>query len=135
MTIQEAEAALRRDPARVAPEVRAEIVRVHGESGYQRLAQDARGSMPVRVDGNVARFSVVNTGYGSFSTRVESAPATPAQAPTGANTDWKRELAESPYNMSAAARTAMDAELGVEKARRMRVEAGQSRAHQIKVTK
>ena len=48
-----------------------------------------------------------------------------AEAPA---TDWLRvaqELAQNPLKMSAGARQAMDAELGVEKARKQRIDAAQ----------
>jgi hypothetical protein len=49
--------------------------------------------------------------------------------------DWEREFAENPIGMSSAARQRMDAKYGVEKARRMRLEAGQRQAEAIKVLK
>lgn len=49
--------------------------------------------------------------------------------------NWKLELGQNPIGMSAAARTAMDAELGVDKARRMRLEASREQTERIKVTR
>lgn len=51
---------------------------------------------------------------------------------TGAN--WNREFADNPLNMSAAAISQMNAELGKEVAQRKRVEAALSRGLNIKVT-
>ena len=71
---------------------------------------------------------------------VPSAPAQPpisdkgSPAPGGV-LDWEREFAENPIGMSAAARQRMDAKYGVEKARRMRVEAAQRQAEQIRVSR
>lgn len=48
--------------------------------------------------------------------------------------NWKLELGQNPIGMSPAARTAMDAELGVEKARKMRLEASRQQAERIRVT-
>lgn len=52
----------------------------------------------------------------------------------GGVVNWERELAENPIGMSAAARAAMDAKHGAEKARKMRLEAAQSQAQRIRVT-
>lgn len=46
---------------------------------------------------------------------------------------WKAELVERPFDMSAAARRQMDAELGAEPARRRRLEAAAAFAPHIKV--
>lgn len=47
---------------------------------------------------------------------------------------YERELAENPVGMSQAARNAMDAKYGVEKARKMRVDAAQAQLSRIKAT-
>lgn len=52
----------------------------------------------------------------------------------GGVTNWEREFAENPVGMSAAARSLMDAKFGVEKARRMRVEAAQNVQGNMRVT-
>lgn len=52
----------------------------------------------------------------------------------GGVVNWERELAENPIGMSAAARSAMDAKHGADKARQMRLEAAQAQAARIKVT-
>lgn len=52
----------------------------------------------------------------------------------GGVVNWERELAENPIGMSAAARSAMDAKYGREKAVKMRLEASQAQAARIKVT-
>lgn len=52
----------------------------------------------------------------------------------GGVTNWEREFAENPVGMSQAARALMDAKYGVEKARRMRVEAATERQGHIRVT-
>lgn len=53
----------------------------------------------------------------------------------GNASDWEREFAENPIGMSPAARQRMDAKHGVEKARKMRLEAANAQAERIKVTK
>jgi hypothetical protein len=52
----------------------------------------------------------------------------------GGVVNWEREFAENPIGMSPAARGAMDAKHGAEKARKMRLEAAQVQAARIKVT-
>lgn len=87
-------------------------------------------------------------GIGKRTTNAEPAtapvvPASPAQPPIsdkgspapGGVLDWEREFAENPIGMSAAARQRMDAKYGADKARRMRLEAAQRQAENIKVTK
>lgn len=51
----------------------------------------------------------------------------------GGVVNWEREYAENPLGMSAAARAAMDAKHGAEKARKMRVDAAQAQLSRIKV--
>lgn len=77
-----------------------------------------------------------------------STPVTPASAPQpggapisdkgspapGSGSNWHREFADNPLGMSAAAITAMNAELGVEVARKKRIEAVNARGSQIRVT-
>jgi len=48
---------------------------------------------------------------------------------------WKLEFQENPIGMSVAARRAMDAELGADKARSMRLDAARQRAEGIRVTR
>jgi hypothetical protein len=70
-------------------------------------------------------------------------PTAPAQPPIsdkgspapGGVLDWEREYAENPIGMSPAARQRMDAKYGAEKARKMRLEAAQRQAEQIRVTR
>lgn len=52
----------------------------------------------------------------------------------GGVTNWEREYAENPLGMSTAAKALMDAKHGVEKARKMRLEAAQAQAARIRVT-
>lgn len=52
----------------------------------------------------------------------------------GGVVNWEREFAENPLGMSAAARAAMDAKHGREKAVKMRLDASQQQAARIKVT-
>lgn len=52
----------------------------------------------------------------------------------GSGTNWHREFADNPLRMSKAAIAAMDSELGLEVARKRRVEAALLRGSQIKVT-
>lgn len=77
----------------------------------------------------------------------ESNPATPTSQPQptaapisdkgspapGGAVNWEREFAENPVGMSPAARALMDAKHGAEKARKMRVEAGQAQMARMKV--
>ena len=49
--------------------------------------------------------------------------------------DWEREYQENPIGMSVAARRAMDAKYGADKARSMRLEAARQRAEGIRVTR
>lgn len=77
-----------------------------------------------------------------------STPVTPASAPQpsgapisdkgspapGSGSNWHREFADNPLGMSAAAITAMNVELGVEVARKKRIEAVNARGSQIRVT-
>lgn len=60
---------------------------------------------------------VVTPSAAPISDRGSPAPAQPV--------GWRLELAQNPLKMSQGARAAMDAELGVEKARRQRIEAAQ----------
>lgn len=48
---------------------------------------------------------------------------------------WKLEFQENPIGMSVAARRAMDAELGADRARSMRLDAARQRADGIRVTR
>lgn len=49
--------------------------------------------------------------------------------------DWEREYQENPMGMSVAARRAMDAKYGADKARAMRLEATQQRMSGLRVTR
>ncbi len=53
-------------------------------------------------------------------------------APNGA-TGWKYEIVTNPMSMSAGSRSAMDAELGVEKARKQRLDAARAQAERLQV--
>jgi hypothetical protein len=76
----------------------------------------------------------------------ESTTVTPAPLPSaapisdkgspapGGVANYERELLERPLDMSPAAKAAMDAKYGVEKARKMRLEAAQPHLSRIKVT-
>lgn len=57
-----------------------------------------------------------------------------APAPGGV-LDWEREYQENPMGMSVAARRAMDAKYGADKARAMRLEATQQRMSGLRVTR
>jgi hypothetical protein len=97
---------------------------------------------PEDVTGWVSSF-VTDMGIARTDTSTPATPSTPAlpnaapisdrgaAAPAGA-VGWRYEL-NNPIGMSTASRAQMDAELGVEKARRMRLDAARKQAETMRV--
>jgi hypothetical protein len=121
---------------------RAEIEHKLTPAQAKRMRGILEADRPEDVSGWVSSF-VTDMGLVRTETSTPATPSTPAvpntapisdrgaAAPAGA-VGWRYEL-NNPIGMSSAARTQMDAELGADKARRMRLDAARKQAGEMRV--
>lgn len=117
---------------------RAEIEHKLTPAQAKRMRAMLEAERPDDVSGWVSAFM---TDMGLVRTQDQQPPVTPQQPAVQPNTapvsdkgspapgtasSWQRELAERPLSMSAAARAAMDAELGERVARQKRIDAARA---------
>lgn len=113
------------------------------DAQVKRMKSMIAAEKPEDVGGWVSAFV---TDMGLVKAAEQPVPPTPQPQPNGhpisdkgspapgGVVNWEREFAENPIGMSAAARSAMDAKHGRDKAIKMRLEASQAQAARIKVT-
>lgn len=138
LTITEVESLLERERVitRVATEHKLTDAQVKRMKGL--LAAEKPEDVSGWASSFVTDMGFVRTNAETPTTTVPIAPnAAPisdrgSPAPAGA-VGWKYELS-NPIGMSAAARAQMDAELGVDKARKMRLEAARNQASTVRVS-
>jgi hypothetical protein len=141
--LTEAELDARLEQERVI--TKAQVENKLSDAAVKRMKSALRTEKPEDVgawtSAYLADLGLVRTNNESSTTVTPSAPVLPntapisdrgSPAPAGA-VGWRYELS-NPIGMSAAARAQMDAELGADKARRMRIEAAQTQAEKMRVT-
>lgn len=143
LSMADVEAFVSRD--RVLTRVEIENKLTVEQSGYMRAAlkEIDPSELPAKAASYLTAMGLAKGAEPTPSTPAAAVVAVPASGPPisdkgspapGSATNWEREYAENPIGMSPAARAAMDAKYGVEKARRMRVEAAQRQGENIRVT-
>lgn len=122
---------------------RAQVEHKLSDAAVKRMRAALRSESPDDVSAWTSSY-LADLGLVRTDTQTPATPAVPAApsvapisdrgapAPTGA-VGWRYEL-NNPIGMSPAARAQMDAELGVEKARKMRLEAARKQAEGLRVT-
>lgn len=114
-----------------------------GDAAVRRLKASLTGVSPenfaTEADSFLADLGLVKAPTAATPAPTPAQPSNPqpisdkgSPAPGGV-LDWEREYAENPIGMSVAARSAMDAKYGKEKAQRMRVERALERGAGIRV--
>jgi hypothetical protein len=121
---------------------RAQVENKLSDAAIKRMKSALRSEKPEDVSGWVTSY-LADMGLARTSETPPAPTAPPAvpnaapisdrgsPAPAGA-VGWRYEM-NNPIGMSAAARAQMDAELGVEKARKMRLEAARNQAATMRV--
>lgn len=143
LSMADVEAFVSRD--RVLTRVEIENKLTEAQSGYMRAAlKDADPlELPAKAASYLTAMGLAKGAEPIPLTPAAAVVAVPASGPPisdkgspapGSATNWEREFAENPIGMSPAARAAMDAKHGVEKGRRMRIEAAQRQGENIRVT-
>jgi hypothetical protein len=123
---KQAEALLYADPIDLDPEVRAELIRAHGQERFLRMRSTAG------MNYSLARPEQTRVSIGDAPTA--AAPKAAVAAPEDREAQMEAELyGDAPQNMSAASREYMDRKFGAETARRMRLGAVERVAAQTPV--